>query len=117
MCDSLSQSIKAETLGKHYNKRVVECRLAVSLLKRARGITDADIITIKALQDHLGASWTDMLDLISSTLKSDPYTKDELVTEFAVDNLMAIVGEIPHADLVLNTNDDFFLCNRATHVI
>jgi len=50
-----------------------------------------------------------MIEVISSSLKSQAYDTEELFEEFVTDNLMEIVGLIPYADSALNYNTEFYL--------
>jgi len=116
LCDSTTASNKLESLGKHYNMRVVECRMGIELIKRKKFINSPDIKILMALQDQLKLSFAELADLVKECLKDKPYTKEELLAEFGVESLMDIVGEIGNAQLVLDSNEEFFLHDRLMHV-
>lgn len=97
LCDSMTASNKIESLGKHYNMRVVECRMGIELIKRKKQIENSDIKILMDLQNHLELNFKDLARMISQSLKSQPYTAAELQAEFGVDSLMEIVGDVGHA--------------------
>ena len=106
---SLTPTAKLLTLGTHNNKRIVECRLAVCLLAKELQISEkVQLKTLRELQDLLSYSLEDMINLVELHLKKDPYKTKEL-EDLLESSLIKPLSDIPYADLVLNSNHEFFL--------
>jgi Galactokinase len=109
VANSLTPTAKILTQGTHNNKRIVECRLAVCLLARELQISDkVSLKTFKELQNLLAYSLEDMLNLVELHLKKDSYKTKEL-EEMIGSPLIKCLTDIPYADLVVNSNHEFFL--------
>ena len=109
VANSLTPSPKLLTLGTRYNKRVVECRFALKiLLKELQIAHKTDIHNLKQLQDFLSYSFEDMIQLVEQHIKKSAYTINDLNAIFGEDTMKAI-SDIPYADVVLNSNHEFFI--------
>jgi len=116
VANSLTPSPKLLTLGTRYNKRAVECRLALNILKKKLDLsTKPELGNFKKLQDHFGYSFKEMLGLVDQHIKKEPFSIKDLeeVFEGPVINQLS---DMPNAGLVLESNSEFFLYLRAQHV-
>lgn len=110
VANSLTPSPKLLTLGTRYNKRVVELRFALNiLLKELQIAHKTDIKHLRHLQDFLNYSFEDMVQLVEQHIKKEPYTIKDLEAVFGADSVMKVIADIPYADVVLNSNHEFFL--------
>lgn len=109
LLDSLTSTSKMQMEGKTSVLRQVELLLAVELIKINRKIHAPKIRSLLELQNFLNVTTEEMIEVISSSLKSQAYDTEELFEEFVTDNLMEIVGLIPYADSALNYNTEFYL--------
>ena len=108
VANSLTPSPKLLTLGTRYNKRVVECRIALKyLMKKLEIDSSKDFKIFKELQIHLQYSFKDMLELVKKHLEERPYKQDELEKFFGCP-LIDVISDISHADNVLSQNQEFF---------
>ncbi|CDW91640.1 galactokinase 2 [Stylonychia lemnae] len=118
--NSLTPSPKLLTLGTRYNKRVVECRFALLILALRTGdISHAKEQKFKnfyEFQKHLGYSYQQMLELVSSHLQKGGYTPDKVKKELGIDDLTDLLKDIPYANEVISQNYQFHLFERAYHV-
>ena len=77
IANSLTPSPKLLTIGTRYNKRVVECRLALYLiclkLGEVSSVEDIKIKTFYELQTKLGKTYQEMLEIVDSTLSKGGY--------------------------------------------
>lgn len=55
IANSLTESTKLLTLGKHYNKRVSECRVGIAILEKKLNLNKR-FKTLRQLQEHLQIS-------------------------------------------------------------
>lgn len=109
VANSLTPSPKLLTLGTRYNKRVVECRFALRiLLKELQIAHKTDIQNLKQLQDFLNYSFEDMIQLVEQHIKKSAYTIKDLDAFFG-EETMKVISDIPYADVVLNSNHEFFI--------
>ena len=112
IANSLTPSPKVLTQAFRYNKRVVECRIAIALISKSREISEIPK-TLKAVQELCG-SIEDMREIIDSCIQKESYTTAEL-EELLGTPLIEIVKEIPYSDLVLNSNSEYRPRQRAIH--
>jgi len=122
IADSLTPSPKMLTLATRYNKRVVECRLAVALIQHNLGILKPiddpkALKTLKQFQDQQGLDLDDLEALIIEHLDQPTYTHSTLQTVFNTTEIMPFVSDIPYSDTVLLQNTEFKLRQRALHVV
>ncbi|CAD8080506.1 unnamed protein product [Paramecium sonneborni] len=111
IANSLTESTKLETLGKHYNKRVVECRIGIKLIELALNL-GTNYRTLKQLQDHLQLSLESMEELCRFIPKGD---LDFEQLQYL--NLPVLLSDIPYFELVLNQNQNVNPYNRLIHVV
>lgn len=109
---SLVRKNKAES--SEYNTRVVECRLASQLIAKKCHLNWKEIRTVVSVQNALGVSLDELLDLVDKHLHKDPYTKEEICKELEVDE-----KELNNVSLTSNTLSltMFKLHPRISHVI
>lgn len=85
IANSLTPSPKLLTVGTRYNKRVVECRFGLMIIALKLGLTEsAENIPFKnfyELQQHLGYSYEQMLDLVKTHLKKGGYNHEKVKEE------------------------------------
>lgn len=120
--NSATPSPKLLTLGTRYNKRVVECRFAVSAMSLKAGeSTDflkCPFTTFEELQKQKKLSFSQMLDLAKSAFKSeDAYSLEMIQKEFGVGDPFKLVKDVPHINKVKEQNKTFDLYKRALHVL
>ena len=109
IANSLTPSPKLLTLGTRYNKRAAECRFALNvLLKELQIAHKTDIQNLLQLQEFLKYSFEDMINLVDQHVKKEPYTIKDLEAAFE-GSPMKVISDIPYADVVLNSNHEFFL--------
>ncbi len=112
IANSLTPVPKLLTLGTRYNKRVVECRLALVILATKLGKihspTEKTFATFYELQKSLGYTFDQMLVLVKTHIKPHPYTPDHIRAELGVD-ILDIVRDIQSHDVVLASNSEYFL--------
>lgn len=109
VANSLTPSPKLLTLGTRYNKRVVECRFALSILLKELQIKNKPEITnLKQLQDFLNYSFEDMIHLVEQHIKKEPFTMKDLEAVFG-EAVMKEISDIPYADVVINSNHEYFI--------
>lgn len=69
-----------------YNKRVAVCRLAAAILGKRMNVKGWEQkSTLKELQDKLGYSLSQMIELVKKHLREKPYTMKELIEELGMD--------------------------------
>uniref|UniRef100_A0A2C9JRK1 Galactokinase n=1 Tax=Biomphalaria glabrata TaxID=6526 RepID=A0A2C9JRK1_BIOGL len=110
--NSLAEMNKAAT--PQFNTRVVECRLAAQVLATSQeGVKWREIRRLGELQEKLGYTLDEMLNLVTSKLHPEPYTKQEVC-----EILEVTPEELVETSLSANTThvESFSLYNRATHV-
>jgi N-acetylgalactosamine kinase len=111
IANSLTPSAKVLTVAFRYNKRVVECRLAIAILCKGRGITPYPK-TLKELQMAIG-SIDDAIEAVCSEITKDVYKTEELVS--LLGPLESIVEDVQSYELVLSQNFEFKPKLRALH--
>lgn len=80
IANSMFLSSKCVTADGCYNKRVVECRLAVGVMAKTLGMQNWDQIkTLRDFQEHSGKTLEEMPELVKSLLCPTPYTLDKIV--------------------------------------
>lgn len=108
IANSLTPSAKVLTVGKHYNKRVVECRMAVAIMAMRAGVhqayEDTTVKTFQELQAHLNESYEGMLKLASETLSPNGYTPEKIELAANCDDCWEIVNDVPHIEKVRTQN-------------
>ncbi|CAG5116544.1 unnamed protein product [Candidula unifasciata] len=112
VCNSLAEMNKAAT--PHFNIRVVECRIAAQILAQSQDdIKWREIKRLGELQLRLGVSLDEMLELVSSKLHIEPYSKEEVCKILDVSP-----EELAETSLSANTRnvENFYLHQRASHV-
>ena len=108
VANSLTPSPKLLTLGTRYNKRVVECILAIEILRTKLNIKENIVLnTFRDLQNFLDYTFEDMTNLIKEHLENKPYTIANLEKILNAPLIKKVV-RIPNADLVINSNSEFF---------
>ncbi|KAH9524775.1 N-acetylgalactosamine kinase [Bulinus truncatus] len=110
--NSLAEMNKAAT--PQFNTRVVECRLAAQILASSQeGLKWRDIRRLGELQEKLGYRLDEMLNLVTSNLHKELYSKEEVCKILDVSP-----EELIETSLSANTTqvETFSLFNRATHV-
>ncbi|XP_063241053.1 N-acetylgalactosamine kinase [Bacillus rossius redtenbacheri] len=112
IANSLTTLNKAETGC--YNTRVAECRLATQVMAKFRGVPGHRVSLLAELQDYLGISLHQMLDLAKEALLEVPYTKKEICSVLEVTEAQLNKQYIPNNILHIDT---FKLRNRALHVL
>lgn len=110
--NSFTPSAKVLTQAFRYNKRVVECRIAISLIAKWNEI-DPVPKTLKELQEILG-DFDEMIGIVEKVITKEVYTTEDL-EEILESPLIEIVKDIPYSDLVLNSNREYFPRQRALH--
>jgi len=120
--NSCAVSKKAESAYKHYNLRVVECRLAAILMAKyyGEGIESAKKkMTLREVADlycNKGDLWT-ALGATRKALNEGSYTRKQLENDEGLGDLQQIFGTENEAfNIVLKKNDSFKLRDRARHV-
>uniref|UniRef100_A0A6A7G9C7 N-acetylgalactosamine kinase-like n=2 Tax=Hirondellea gigas TaxID=1518452 RepID=A0A6A7G9C7_9CRUS len=111
VANSLHPMNKAATSD--FNLRVVECKLARSILAKASGHDWEEISTLNALQLTLNKSLDQMVQLVNETLHEEAYTLDEIAEFFYMNK-----STICRVFLTKNTKHitKFKLHSRALHV-
>ncbi|CAN6809582.1 unnamed protein product [Brassica oleracea] len=121
---SLAESQKAVTAAKHFNYRVVECRLASIILGIKLGMEPKEAISkVKTLSDVEGLcvsfagdhGSSDPLLAVKEYLKEEPYTVEE-IEKIAEEKLTSILNNDHTSLAVLNAATHFKLHQRAAHV-
>ena len=120
--NSCTPSPKVLTVGTRYNKRVVECRMALAAMAikadKCDLFEDCKYKTFRDLQDDLGFSFEQMLKLVEESFsRKSEYTPQMISKEFDVEDPFIIVRDVPHYLEVKNRNASFDLYKRAFHVL
>eukprot|EP00826_Nyctotherus_ovalis_P015448 TRINITY_DN14396_c0_g1_i2.p2 TRINITY_DN14396_c0_g1~~TRINITY_DN14396_c0_g1_i2.p2 ORF type:complete len:211 (+),score=57.36 TRINITY_DN14396_c0_g1_i2:856-1488(+) len=114
-------------MGTRYNKRVVECRIGLVLLclktGQAKSPTEKKFKTFYELQKALNYTYPQMLELVKTHIKKEPFTPEDVKTIIGSD-LKELISDIPNHEIVLSSNKEYFvykyffhsLCSRACHV-
>jgi N-acetylgalactosamine kinase len=90
----------------HFNKRVVECRLAAQILARLNSLEWRKIRKFSDLQNSLKYSLQKMIDLTKQRLHENAYTKTEICFILNVTE-----DELAETSLSSNTlESNFLLC-------
>lgn len=80
IANSMFLSSKCVTADGCYNKRVVECRLAVGVMAKTLGIADwSKVTTLRNFQERAGKTLEEMPGLVKSLLCPTPYTLDKII--------------------------------------
>lgn len=95
IANSLTESKKLETLGKHYNKRVSECRVAIKLLELKLGL-ETNFKTLRQLQEHLKLPLPSLVTLVELIPKGEIE-----IAALGHLNLPNLLSDIPYFELVL----------------
>ncbi|PRW59155.1 Galactokinase [Chlorella sorokiniana] len=126
VANSLAVSNKAESATKHYNLRVVECRLAAAALALALGQSREEarkIITLKEVEPLIEAKYSGpkastsgaQLAAVQELLHDGAYSTGE-IEELLGTKLTDLYEGNASALRVLGANDSFELKKRALHV-
>jgi N-acetylgalactosamine kinase len=122
IANSLTPSAKILTVGTRYNKRVVECRLALILIslhtKAIEKPTELGLKHFMDLQTHLQIGLTKMQELAEECILPSPYKRAGLEEVLGV-KLEEVLSDIPNYEKVLGVSPEpeYFLYNRAMHVL
>ena len=117
IANSLTLSIKSESSYKHYNKRVIECRIGLHLLIRHLQIPPSiQLHNIAQLQKHINYSNQQMLDLVK-VIQKGFFDQKQLEQMLQIKDLKEILTDINNCELVLNNNDDYNIQDRIHHVV
>ena len=111
VANSLTPSAKVLTLPFRYNKRVVECRLAIALICKHRNI-ETKPKTLKEVQELIG-SLDEAISATNEAILQETYRTEELVQ--LLGPLEGIVKDVQYSDLVLEKNFEFRPKLRALH--
>ncbi|CAG9325832.1 unnamed protein product [Blepharisma stoltei] len=114
IANSLTPSPKVLTIATRYNKRVVECRIAVALIAKAFNLPIFPK-TLKEIQEELGRSLEEMIEIVNLHIREEEYTTAMLEETFGT-LLIEIVKDIQYSDIVLNNNTSYKPRQRALHV-
>lgn len=120
IANSLTPSAKVLTVGTRYNKRVVECRLAVALLALRCGLCseflETPVKTFQELEVALNQNKEGMLKIVAEQLRPGGYTPAQIEQQCNVEDCFELVNDVPHIEKVRTQNTQFFLYERAMHV-
>lgn len=101
-----------ETMGTRYNKRVVECRIGLVLLclktGQVKSPTEKKFKTFYELQKALDYTHPQMLELVKTHIKKEPFTPED-VRATAGCELRDLIGDIPNHEVVLSSNKEYFV--------
>lgn len=114
IANSLTPSAKVLTVATRYNKRVVECRLAVALIAKHFNMPSIPK-TLKEVQEELGRNFDEMILVVTENIPEEEYTTAQLEEIFGT-ILINVVKDIQFADVVLNNNTSYRPRQRALHV-
>lgn len=113
MANTLDASPKLDTLTTRFNLRSVENRFAMILMMKHVGLDffspENHIRVYYQLRDHLGFTYDQMLELKDVALKSEPYSKAELIELFGLDRIYEAVSEIGYGKECFDFNENFYL--------
>eukprot|EP01016_Furgasonia_blochmanni_P033948 TRINITY_DN3609_c0_g1_i2.p1 TRINITY_DN3609_c0_g1~~TRINITY_DN3609_c0_g1_i2.p1 ORF type:complete len:568 (-),score=147.00 TRINITY_DN3609_c0_g1_i2:147-1850(-) len=113
---SLAPSPKILTLGTRYNKRVVECRIALQLMLLKFEVQDKSRFkNLSSFQEFMGYSLEEMVTYVKENIEKKVYKTQDLEQIFG-SPLMKVVADIPYADVVINSNSEYYPYERALHV-
>ncbi|KAK7116531.1 hypothetical protein V1264_002198 [Littorina saxatilis] len=109
--NSLAEHNKAATSD--FNTRVIECRIAMQIIAKSKGLPWRQIRRLGDLQIELGASLQNMQKMVLEELHTKPYHKDEVCKILEV-----TTEELAETSLSENTLEvcEFKLQDRARHV-
>ncbi|DAZ99326.1 TPA: hypothetical protein N0F65_005177 [Lagenidium giganteum] len=125
VANSMVVSEKAVDAVTHFNKRVIECALAVKWIAKALQLPSwkelykfADLQKAYGLQQGRPASLSEMQELARKHLPQDVYTSDELASGIAhpLSSLFEGISIAEAAKRVLEASSEFKLRQRALHV-
>ncbi|XP_033125151.1 N-acetylgalactosamine kinase-like [Anneissia japonica] len=111
ICNSCKEMNKAAT--SHFNRRVVEDRLACQIMAKNKEFEWRKLRRLGSLQETLGCSFEDMLQLVEDTFKTTPYSKQEIC------QLLEVTEEELNAESLSDNTlqlQEFKLHDRAKHV-
>jgi N-acetylgalactosamine kinase len=112
IANSLTPSAKVLTQAFRYNKRVVECKIAIALISLYKNLQTTPK-TLKELQEICG-NLEEMPEIIENSIPSLVYTTEQLENIFNCP-LIDIVKDIPYSELVLSNNKEYKPRQRALH--
>ncbi|KAL4459930.1 hypothetical protein ABPG74_003456 [Tetrahymena malaccensis] len=115
IANSLTPSAKLETLGKRYNKRVSECRMACKILMDKMSIKAEKPFTNLRQLVRNNESLEEMQEKVKTLIEQKVYTKDE-IEQIIGTKLEDFLQGIPQSELVITQNNDFYPYERALHV-
>lgn len=109
---SLVTKNKAES--SEFNTRVIECRLATQILAKQNQLDWTKILKVSDLQEALGCSLEQLLDIVNNSLHDGRYTKDEVCKLLEISS-----SELDQISLTPNTRHltTYFLRPRVMHVV
>jgi N-acetylgalactosamine kinase len=121
VANSLVEQHKQRSAATHFNRRVVECRLACALLARALGVPwPASGMPLGALQERLSCDAEGMAALARSTLTRDSYSMEDLRAHLGAppESFLAGIATAPAVLAALAAPDaaGLRLRQRAEHV-
>lgn len=131
LCNSLTESLKAVSGFKHYNKRVFECRMGLSVVIRKAfpELTESQYLqkynqikTLWELQTDLKISLKELQELITKSFKESGVSGHEvslpdILKHLNLDSVKQIFGENDLIQLVVDKNESFALEPRMLHVV
>lgn len=112
IANSLTDAPKLATLGTRYNKRVVECRVGLVLLclklGQIKSPTEKKFKNYYELQKTLGYTYSQMLDLVKTHIRKEPFTPEDIKTTIGCE-LKELINDIPNHEIVLSSNTEYFI--------
>lgn len=122
VANSCTPSPKLLTLGTRYNKRVVECKWAVSVMALAAGVSEGfnscPFATFQELQAKLNYTLDQMISLADTAFtRKGEWTVQMMTKDFGIEDPFDLVRDIPHIEEVQKKNASFHLYRRAHHVL
>lgn len=111
IANSLTPSAKVLTVAFRYNKRVVECRIAIALMCKHFSISPIPK-TLKEVQCRIG-SLDDAIDAVNASMLKDAYRTEEIIE--LIGPIEPHVQDVQSYDLVLSQNYEYKPKLRALH--
>lgn len=112
IANSLAPSAKILTKAFRYNKRVVECRLAIAIICKIRNLPTLPS-TLKELQVLCGTI-EEMIEIVNISIPDLSYSTSDL-EKLLGSELIEFVKDIPNSELVLTSNNEYKPKQRALH--
>jgi N-acetylgalactosamine kinase len=117
VANALARSAKAETLGKQYNRRFFECRIANIVLRKQLNLPPAaDIVadTMATVLSESRLSFEQIIDFCKQHLPAGEVPKEEVVRLVGQENVETLLNS-RCGRIVWDVNSSFVLAQRAIH--